>query len=137
MWVYRQRNSGIIWLENSLLTLLRVFYTYPAGFCSFNVSYVLSSYSAILIIIDLILILAEYYRGAAILGLFSIVPNVLKHRGWIHSLIAAIILPAPLLIIPIIAAGKLGYQQLGVSYYVAAVFGYMSHLVADRKGSKR
>ena len=92
---------------------------------------------AILIIIDLILILAEYYRGAAILGLFSIVPNVLKHRGWIHSLIAAIILPAPLLIIPIIAAGKLGYQQLGVSYYVAAVFGYMSHLVADRKGSKR
>ena len=91
---------------------------------------------AILIPIDLLLILFMYYREAAILGLFAIIPNVLKHRGQLHTRSAAIILPVPLLIIPIIATGKLGYQQLGVSYYIAAVFGYMSHLIADRKGKK-
>lgn len=92
---------------------------------------------AILIPIDLALILFMYYREAAIVGFFAILPNVLKHRGQLHSYLAAIVLPAPLLIIPILATGKLEYQQLGVSYYIAAVFGYMSHLVADRKGSRR
>ena len=92
---------------------------------------------AILIPIDLVLILFTYYREAAIIGFFAILPNVLKHRGQLHSRSAAIILPAPLLIIPILATGKLEYQQLGVSYYIAAVFGYMSHLIADRKDSRR
>lgn len=91
---------------------------------------------AILIPIDVILILSMYYREAAVIGLFGILPNVLKHRGQTHSRLAAIILPAPLLIIPILATGRLEYQQLGVSYYIAAVFGYISHLVADRKESK-
>lgn len=91
----------------------------------------------ILIPIDLVLILFAYYREAAILGLFAILPNVLKHRGQLHSLSAAIILPAPLLIIPMLAIGKIEYQQLGVSYYISAVFGYISHLIADRKGQKR
>jgi len=91
---------------------------------------------AILIPIDLVLILFTYYREAAVLGFFAIIPNVLKHRGQLHTRSAAIILPVPLLIIPIIATGKLGYQQLGISYYIAAVFGYISHLVADRKGKK-
>jgi hypothetical protein len=90
----------------------------------------------ILIPIDLALILFMYYREAAIIGLFAMVPNMLKHRGQLHSLSAAIVLPAPLLIIPIIATGRLEYQQLGVSYYIAAVFGYMSHLIADRKGRR-
>jgi len=88
---------------------------------------------AILIPADLALILFRYYRPAAIVGFFAMLPNVLKHRGKLHSLSAAIILPIPLLIIPIIATGKLEYRQLGVSYYIAAVFGYMSHLIADRK----
>jgi membrane-bound metal-dependent hydrolase YbcI (DUF457 family) len=88
---------------------------------------------AILIAADLVLILFMYYREAAIIGFFAMLPNVLKHRGQMHSPLAAIILPAPLLIIPILATGKLEYQQLGVSYYIAAVFGYTSHLIADRK----
>ena len=74
-----------------------------------------------------------YYKEAAILGFFAILPNILKHRGQLHSRSAAIILPLPLLIVPIVATGKMGFQQLGVSYYIAAVFGYMSQLVADRK----
>jgi len=89
---------------------------------------------AILIPADLVLILFGYYRPAAIIGFFAMLPNVLKHRGKLHSLSAAIILPVPLLIIPILATGKLEYKQLGVSYYIAAVFGYISHLIADRKG---
>jgi len=91
---------------------------------------------AILLPIDLALILFAYYREAAILGLFAILPNILKHRGQLHSRSAAIILPAPLLLIPVIATGSLNFQQLGVSYYISAVFGYFSHLVADRKGKK-
>lgn len=91
---------------------------------------------AILLPIDLALILFAYYREAAILGLFAILPNILKHRGQLHSRSAAIILPAPLLLIPVIATGRLDFQQLGVTYYISAVFGYFSHLVADRKGKK-
>ena len=90
----------------------------------------------ILIVIDLVLILIGYYREAAIIGFIGIVPNVLKHRAQTHSLTAAILLPAPLLIIPILVTGRLEYQQLGVSYYIAAVFGYISHLAADRKERK-
>lgn len=91
---------------------------------------------SILVVIDLALVLFMYYKEAAILGLFAILPNTLKHRGATHSRLSAILLPVPLLIIPILAIGKLEYQQLGVSYYIAAVFGYTSHLVADRKGRR-
>lgn len=87
----------------------------------------------LLITIDVVLVLFMYYKEAAILGLFAMFPNILKHRGQTHSPLAAFILPAPLLIIPILATGRMEYQQLGVSYYVATVFGYISHLVADRK----
>jgi len=88
---------------------------------------------ALLVPVDLFLILFRYYEEAALLGFFAILPNILKHRGQLHTRSAAIILPLPLLIIPIVATGKMEYQQLGVSYYVAAVFGFISHLVADRK----
>ena len=88
---------------------------------------------AILIPIDLTLILFMYYREAAIVGFCAMLPNVLKHRGKLHSRSAAIILPVPLLIIPILVTGKLEYEQIGVSYYIAAVFGYISHLIVDRK----
>jgi membrane-bound metal-dependent hydrolase YbcI (DUF457 family) len=92
---------------------------------------------AILIPVVLALILFRYYKEAAILSFFAILPNMLKHRGLLHSRPAAIILPVPLLVIPILVTGKLEYQQLGVSYYIAAVFGYMSHLIADRKERRR
>lgn len=91
---------------------------------------------AILIFVDVILVLAAYYMVAAILGLFGMLPNVLKHRGQTHSRIAAIVLPAPLLLIPILATGNLQFRQLGVSYYIATVLGYISHLIADRKERK-
>jgi hypothetical protein len=88
---------------------------------------------SILIIADLILILFRYYRPAAIIGFLAMIPGVLKHRGQLHSPLAAILLPAPLLAIPVLVTGRMELQQLGVSYYIAAVFGYMSHLIADRK----
>lgn len=101
---------------------------------------------AILIPIDLALILLMYYELAAMVGLLAMVPNILKHRGATHSRLAAIVLPLPLLIIPVFVICKLegqrfdyhqlDYHQLGVSYYIAAVFGYVSHLVADRKGRR-
>jgi len=87
-----------------------------------------------LIVLDVLLILFGYYRESALIGFFAMLPNIAKHRGKLHSVPAALILPAPLLIIPIIATGELTYQRLGVTFYIAAVFGYMSHLIADRIG---
>ena len=91
----------------------------------------------ILVPVDLALILGMYYREAAIVGFFGILQNAMKHRGKLHARLSAIVLPAPLLILPILATGKLEFRQLGVSYYLAAVFGYASHLIADMKGRER
>ncbi|MBD3181988.1 hypothetical protein GF312_06840 [Candidatus Poribacteria bacterium] len=88
---------------------------------------------SLLIPIDLVLILFMYYRAAAIIGFFALIPNVLKHRGMLHSPVAAFLIPAPLLIIPIFLTGKVDYKQIGVSYYAAMVLGYLSHLITDRK----
>ena len=88
---------------------------------------------ALIIPVDLVLILFMYYRAAAIIGFFALLPNVVRHRGGLHTIKAAIFLPAPLLIIPVLLTGKLEVRQLGVSYYLAASLGYISHLVADRK----
>jgi hypothetical protein len=90
-----------------------------------------------LILLDVLLILFGYYRASAIVGFFAMLPNIAKHRGKIHSFPAAIILPIPLLIIPIFVTGELAYRQMGITYYTAAVFGYVSHLMADKIGRDR
>lgn len=94
---------------------------------------------AILFLVILALILFMYYVEAAMIGFFAIFPNMLKHRHkryGTHTLLWAIFLPAPLLIIPIFATGRLELQQFGVSYYISAVAGYISHLIADKPNNK-
>lgn len=88
----------------------------------------------VLILTDIALILFRYYRAASILGLLAMLPMITAHRGPFHSVVAAIIVPIPALIIPFILAGDLNYKNLGVSYYIAFLLGYLSHIVADREG---
>jgi len=90
-----------------------------------------------LIAADLILIPLAYYKVAAMIGVFAMLPNVLKarqkHYGP-YALLRTLVLPVPILFITVIASGRLGFRQLGVSYYVATVAGYMNHVVAEEKG---
>ena len=85
-------------------------------------------------VLDAILILYKYYREAALIGLLAMLPQLTKHRGWTHSWMAALIVPTPLLAIPVILTMDL--DAIGVSYYTAGVFGYASHLWADRKSGE-
>lgn len=84
-----------------------------------------------LILLDVLLILFSYYRAAALLGFFAMLPNIAKHRGKLHSFPAAILIPAPLLIIPLLVTGELTHQKMGITYYISGVSGYISHLIAD------
>ena len=90
-----------------------------------------------LIVADLILIPLAYYRVAAMIGAFAMLPNVLKprqkHYGP-YAILRTVVLPVPVIFITVIASGRLGFRQLGVSYYVATVAGYMNHVVAEEKG---
>lgn len=90
-----------------------------------------------LIAADLILIPLAYYKVAAMIGVFAMLPNVLKarqkHYGP-YAILRTVVLPIPIIFVTVIAYGRLGFRQLGVSYYVATVAGYMNHVVAEEKG---
>jgi len=90
-----------------------------------------------LIVADMILIPLAYYKVAAMIGVFAMLPNVLKarqkHYGP-YAILRTVVLPVPILFITVIASGRPGFRQLGVSYYVATVAGYMGHIIAEEKG---
>jgi hypothetical protein len=88
----------------------------------------------LLFLADLALILFKYYRESAILGFLAMVPMLVKHRRQLHSYIAAIVIPMPLLFIPIFIVGEMDYRNLGVSYYISALAGFLSHIIADGEG---
>jgi len=89
---------------------------------------------SLLFIANLALILFKYYRESAILGFLAMVPMLVKHRRQLHSYIAAVVLPAPLLFLPIFITGVVDYRNLGVSYYISALAGFLSHIIADGEG---
>ena len=91
------------------------------------------------LILDLYLILTGAWQAAALLGLFAILPGMGKHRGWTHTLWAALLVPASVMIVPMFLStdGEFRsiprFEEVGfvLPYYVAAVVGYLSHLAAD------
>ena|SRR3990167_8127890 len=81
------------------------------------------------VLLDLYLIITKQWQEAAILGFIAMWPVVSKHRGWTHSVLAAFILPLPLLFpeflkVPIVLTGSVAYS--------ATVVGYLSHIFLDR-----
>jgi len=85
----------------------------------------------IFVILDIILILMKKYAWASILGLFAMLPIAGKHRGWTHTIWAAFLIPSPILLLPIYFGGS--YTLIGLPYYLAALAGYISHLLVDKK----
>jgi len=78
---------------------------------------------------DLLLIANGYYGAAALLGLLVMTPILGHHRGWTHSKIAMVLIPAPIALFPYFSSIDIGNS--GLLFYAAAVAGYFSHLLLD------
>jgi membrane-bound metal-dependent hydrolase YbcI (DUF457 family) len=86
-------------------------------------------YFGIALAADIALIATDRIEAAAYLGLLAMTPIVGKHRGWTHSIIAMILVPAPILIIPYLHNQYI--LPTTALIYGAAVAGYLSHLFLD------
>jgi membrane-bound metal-dependent hydrolase YbcI (DUF457 family) len=84
-----------------------------------------------MVIIGLVLILKKEYKAASILGCCAMLPALGHHRGWTHTLWAMVVVPMPIIILPIIFY-HFPWKAL-VPFYLAAVFGYFTHLLLDRE----
>ncbi len=82
------------------------------------------------LIADAILIVRQDYKRAAYLGLLIILPVMARHRGWTHSLPAMILIPGGLYLGAIHYTG--GHPGDFFPFFLAALFGYASHLLVDR-----
>jgi membrane-bound metal-dependent hydrolase YbcI (DUF457 family) len=85
----------------------------------------------ILVILDLALMIKGMYKWAAVLGFCAMLPAVGRHRGWTHTWWAMLIVPLPILLLPVVFYGAPVSGPM--PFYLAAVAGYFSHLVLDRK----
>ena len=85
----------------------------------------------ILGVLDFALIIKGLYRWAAIIGFVAMLPAIGSHRGWTHTWWAMLLVPLPLVLLPVWLYGS--SPQDMAPYYAAAVLGYASHLLLDRK----
>lgn len=76
-----------------------------------------------------LLIVTGKFEPAAYLGLLAMTPIIGKHRGWTHSKLAMLLVPAPILVIPYLHNHHV--WTLGLLIYGSAVAGYFSHLLLD------
>ena len=83
----------------------------------------------VFVLLDLVLLWQELFVEAALLGFLAMLPIISKHRGWTHSFWAMIVIPSPILLVPMYLAGET--TLAGLPFYLGAVAGYLSHLVAD------
>lgn len=86
---------------------------------------------AILVLLDVALLIKEMYRWAALLGFCALLPAVGRHRGWTHTWWAMLLVPLPIIVLPVVFF-ELPIQK-PLPFYLAAISGYFSHLVLDRK----
>lgn len=83
-----------------------------------------------LLAVHLALMIQGHYRLAAILGFCALLPAVAHHREWTHSWWAMLLVPLPIVILPVVFYDR--SLEAALPFYVAAVIGYLSHLVLDR-----
>lgn len=84
-----------------------------------------------LAVLDFALIVQGFYKWAAVLGFAAMLPAIGSHRGWTHTWWAMLVVPLPLVLLPFWLYGA-ALEALA-PYYGAAVLGYGSHLVLDKK----
>ncbi len=85
----------------------------------------------IFFITDLYLIFTSQFQASAFFGLLIILPILSKHRGWTHTYWAMLFIPMPILLYPMISNNSINF--IGFPYYLAAITGYLSHLMLDKK----
>ena len=95
------------------------------------------------LIFNAILIYQGYYSISAFFGLFAMFPLIGNHRGWTHSKLTMLLLPAVFLILPIyFQRDSLDLQELLATqnlvllkgylpFYTASLIGYATHLHLD------
>ena len=95
------------------------------------------------LISNAVLIYEGHYLISAFLGLFAMLPLIGNHRGWTHSKLTMLLLPAVFLILPIyfqrdqldgyelLAAQNLVLLKDGLPFYTASLIGYATHLHLD------
>ena len=86
---------------------------------------------SVLLLLDLALMITEKYKWAAVVGFCAMLPAVGRHRGWTHTWWAMLLVPVPVLVLPALFY-RVPLERLTV-FYLAAVVGYFSHLLLDRK----
>jgi len=84
-----------------------------------------------LVVLDLALMIKGYYKWAAIIGFCAMLPALGHHRGWTHTWWAMLLIPLPIILLPVIFY-RVAPETL-LPFYLAAVTGYFSHLLLDRK----
>jgi hypothetical protein len=80
-------------------------------------------------VIDVLLIANGLLEAAAYFGLICMFPVLGKHRGWTHSKLAMVLVPAPIVLVPYLNDSSILATYL--IFYGAAVAGYFSHLLLD------
>jgi membrane-bound metal-dependent hydrolase YbcI (DUF457 family) len=80
-------------------------------------------------VIDVLLIASGLLEAAAYFGLICMFPILGKHRGWTHSKIAMVLVPAPIVLVPYL--NKTSILATYLIFYGAATTGYFSHLLLD------
>ena len=78
---------------------------------------------------EIILVATGKFEPAAYLGLLAMTPIVGKHRGWTHSKLAMILVPAAIVVVPYMHNHHV--WTLSLLLYGAAFAGYFSHLLLD------
>ena len=87
-------------------------------------------YLLLFLIADAVLIYRQDFKRAAYLGLFAVIPILSRHRGWTHSLIAMLMIPGGIYLAVIHYTSGTPHDYF--PYFLAALFGYASHLIVDR-----
>ena len=83
----------------------------------------------LLILLDIWFILIGDYRTAALLGVGAMLPLLGKHRGWTHTWLAMLLVPALFLLVPMYL--KQTFETFAAVCYIVSVSAYASHLVLD------
>jgi membrane-bound metal-dependent hydrolase YbcI (DUF457 family) len=81
--------------------------------------------------VDVALIIKGYYKWAAFLGAFAMLPALGPHRGWTHTWWAMLLAPLPILLVPYFLLQS--PIRMFLPFYIAFVAGYLSHLALDRQ----
>ena len=97
----------------------------------------------IFLVFSITLILRKQYLQSAVLGVFAMLPLLGKHRGWTHSRLTMLLLPAVFLVLPFYfenaavnldslkSVENMNLIRSGLPFYTASLIGYATHLHLD------